>query len=80
MMNTMFKQQIDQNMKVYVDDMIVKSLTPNDHVQDLKECFQSLRQYNMRLNPIKCTFRLASGKFLGFLITEIGVYTNFEKI
>lgn len=60
--------------------MIVKSLTPNDHLQELIECFQSLHRDSMRLNLTKCTFRLASGKFLGFLITERGIEAKLEKI
>lgn len=43
-------------MEVYVNDMIVKSLLPTLHVDDLKKCFQNLRKHNMHLNPAKCTF------------------------
>lgn len=56
MMNTVFKEQIGKNMEVYVDDMIVKSLLPTSHMDDLKKCFQNLRKHNMCLNPAKCTF------------------------
>ena len=47
-------------MEVYVDDVLVKSKTTDNHVPDLKECFKILRQYGMRLNPQKCTFGVAS--------------------
>lgn len=36
-------------MEVYVDDMLVKSLKAEWHVQHLEETFQALRKYNMRL-------------------------------
>lgn len=39
MMNTIFKDQIRRIIEVYVDDMILKSITPTDHIQDLIECF-----------------------------------------
>ncbi|XP_024037019.1 uncharacterized protein LOC127898886 [Citrus sinensis] len=42
--------------KVYVDDMLTKSLKPEDHVKDLRETFDILRKYKMRLNPAKCAF------------------------
>lgn len=45
MMNTVFKQQIRRNMEVYADDMIMKSLLPTSHVDDLRECFQNLRKH-----------------------------------
>jgi len=56
-------------MEVYVDDMLVKSLERSDHVQHLEEAFALLRKYNVKLNLEKCTFGVASGKFLGYLVT-----------
>ena len=57
-------------MEAYVDDMIVKSRQPHDHLKDLGETFDRLRFYGMRLNPAKCTFRASSGKFLGYLVSQ----------
>lgn len=48
---------------VYVDDMLVKSLEIDDHIRHLEEVFQTLLRYRMQLNPLKCAFRIASGKF-----------------
>ena len=67
-------------MEVYVDDMLVKSKAANNHVSDLEECFGILRTYDMKLNPWKCTFRVASGKFLGFIVNTRGIEVNPEKI
>ena len=52
-------------MKVCVDNMLLKSLIRVDHVKHLEEAFPLLRMFNMKLNLEKCTFRVASGKFLG---------------
>lgn len=49
-------------MECYVDKMIVKSLLGDD-ADDLRECVEVLRRNNMKINPKKCTFRVASGKF-----------------
>ena len=65
----MFSQQISRNMEVYVDDMIVKSKEELAHLDDLKETFATLRAHQMRLNPNKCVFGVASGKFLGFMVS-----------
>ena len=54
---------------MYIDDMLVKSLRENDHLDDLKEAFNTLRLYNMKLNPNKCAFRVTIGKFLGFMVS-----------
>ena len=34
----------------------------------------------MKLNPNKCAFGVASGKFLGFMVSHRGIETNLEKI
>ena len=69
LVNKMFSKQIGRNMEVYVDDMLVKSREELGHLDDLKETFATLRQYQMKLNPRKCAFGVASGKFLGFMVS-----------
>ena len=76
----MFHPQIEQNVEVYVDDMLVKSLDKGKHLDDLQETFDTLRQYNMKLNPNKCTFGVSSGKFLGFMVSHGGIEVNPDKI
>ena len=34
----------------------------------------------MKLNPLKCAFRVGSRKFLGFMISQRGIEANPEKI
>ena len=63
LINKMFTHQIGRNVQVYVDDMLVKSLCENDHLNDLKETFNTLRSYNMKLNPNKYAFGVTAGKF-----------------
>ena len=72
LMNKMFTHEIGRNVQVYVDDMLVKSLRKNDHLDDLKETFNTLRSYNMKLNPNKCVFGVTAGKFLGFMVSHRG--------
>ena len=76
----MFSKQIGRNMEVYVDDMFVKSREELTHLGDLKETFATLKQYQMKLNPTKCVFGVASGKFLGFMVSQRGIEANPEKV
>ena len=48
--------------------MLVKSRREDDHLDDLRETFDTHRSYNMKLNPGKCAFRVIAGKFLGFMV------------
>ena len=65
----MFAYQIGRNIQVYMDDMLVKSRREDDHLDDLKETFDTLHSYNMKLNPSKCTFGVTARKFLGFMVS-----------
>ena len=80
MVNMMFTEQIARTIEVYVNDMLVKSKLSRDHIQDLEKMFKVLHRYQMKLNPLKCTFDVASGKFLGFMVNQKGIEANPEKI
>ena len=80
LVNHMFRPQIRRNVEVYVDDMLMKSLNEGKHLVDLQETFNTLRQYNMKLNPNKCSIGVSSGEFLGFMISHRGIEANPDKI
>ena len=54
---------------VYVDDILIESKEEDTHLDDLKEIFATLRQYQMRLNPSKYTFGVSLGKFIRFMVS-----------
>ena len=60
--------------------MLVKRLCEDDHLDNLRETFDTLRSYNMKLNPNKCAFGVTAGKFLGFMVSQRGIEVNLEKI
>ena len=72
----MFRPQIGWNVEVYVDDMLAKSLDKEKHLDDLQETFDTLRWYNIKLNPSKCAFGVSFGKFLGFMVSHRGIEAN----
>ena len=80
LVNMMFADQLGQTMEVYIDDMLVKSLEAEDHISHLQKTFSTLRKYNMKLNPVKCSFGVSSGKFLGYIVTHRGIEANPEQI
>ena len=67
-------------MEVYINDMLVKSLRAIDHLSHLKECFKTLNEYRMKLNPAKCTFGVTSDEFLGYVVTQRGIEANPKQI
>ncbi|GAU40233.1 hypothetical protein TSUD_219430 [Trifolium subterraneum] len=79
-MTTLFHDMMHKEIEVYVDDMIVKSGTEEDHVEYLLKMFQRLRKYRLRLNPNKCTFGVRSGKLLGFIVSQKGIEVDPDKV
>ena len=60
--------------------MLVKSLQAKDHVSHLEECFAQLNSHNIKLNPTKCRFAVASREFLGYLVTYRGIEADPKQI
>lgn len=67
LVNKKFVKQIEQPMEVYVYDMLEKSQKSTSYINDLSKMFDVLQKYGMKLNPLKCSFRIASDKFKGLL-------------
>lgn len=66
-MNKMLKKQLGKTMEVYIDDMVLKSMKSENHLQVLEEVFNILDKFNMVLKPSKCHFGV-----------KVGVTTHFS--
>ena len=71
-----FQPLLGNTMEAYIDDMLVKSKECFDHARHLQEAFELLRRYDMKLNPLKCGFRVGARKFLGFMVTQREIEAN----
>ena len=67
-------------MKVYVDDILIKSNTTDVFLSDIQEIVGILRESKIMLNPKKCIFGIISKKFLGYLISRQGIEPNLDKV
>src|SRR3954464_13696816 len=79
-MQRCLRSQLGQNIHVYVDDLVVKSMQGSTLLADLEGTVANLRTYKIKLNPEKCVFGVPAGKLLGFLVSERGIECNPEKI
>nr|GEU46864.1 reverse transcriptase domain-containing protein [Tanacetum cinerariifolium] len=75
-----FDKQIGRNLKVYVDDIVIKSRTKDEIVRDIEETFKTLRKINMSLNLKKCTFGVEEGMFLGDTVNTKGLKVFSNKV
>ena len=80
LMTKIFKPLIGRTIEVYIDDIVVKSMTKGEHDQHLEEVFHLLREYDMKLNPSNCAFGVSAEKFLGFMVTQRSIEANPNQI
>lgn len=80
LVNMMFSQHIINIVEVYVDDMLVKNVKTAGHTANLQVIFDILKQYRMELNPQKCLFCAAAGKFLDYVVSQQGIEANHDKV
>ena len=80
MMTRMFEPQLRKNIKIYIDDMVVKNKAESKHVNDIGNIFAILRKHKLQLNASKCSFGVGSGKFLGYMVTHGGIEVNLDQI
>ena len=67
-MTKIFDDLIHQVVECYVDDLVVKTHSRDQHLKDLRVVFDRIRKYKLKMNPMKCAFGVLSEKFLGFIV------------
>ncbi|KAK1698219.1 hypothetical protein QYE76_014916 [Lolium multiflorum] len=80
MMQKCLATQIGKNVQVYIDDVVITSKKGSTLIEDLKETFDNLDKFCLKLNPTKCSFGVPAGELLGFLVSARGIEANPEKI
>ena len=79
-MVALFHDMMHKEIKVYVDDMIAKSRTEEEHLVNLWKLFGRLRKYRLRLNLAKCTFRVKFEKLFGFVVSQKEIEVHPYKV
>ena len=83
MIATAFQHMIGKNAFVFIDDLIIKSHTVDEHLKEIKKAFETCRVRSLSLNPAKVKFFKNSVTYLGHEMNEWGIYpdrTKFEVI
>ena len=64
----------------YLDDVIVFSKTPEEHIVRLRAVFEKLKQAGLKLKPSKCEFFKQELTYLGHVVFKEGIQTNPKKV
>ena len=65
---------------IYLDDIIIFSKTPEEHLTRLEAVFERLAAAGLKLKPSKCELFQTSLKYLGHIVSEKGIATDPTKI
>ena len=55
---------------IYLDDIIIFSKNPDDHITRLEGVFEKLAKAGLKLKPSKCEFFRSSLKYLGHIVSK----------
>jgi hypothetical protein len=72
-MNYIFHELIDKIVEIYIDDVVIKSLDHESHLDDVRKTLECIRKHGLKMNPNKCAFGVSAREFLGFLVHEGGI-------
>ena len=65
---------------IYLDDVIIFSKTPKEHIQRLRGVFQKLWEAGLKLKPSKCEFFRTRISYLGYVVLKDGIETDPKKV
>ena len=64
----------------YIDDLLITSATPEEHLRHLRIVFERLTKYGIVINPNKCLFGVSELDFLGHHIDCNGITPLQDKV
>jgi hypothetical protein len=78
-MNLIFHDLLGIILEIYIDDVIAKLDSMDNHLADLRLYLQRMCRYGLKINPLKCAFEMSAGK-LRFIIHGNGIEIDPMKI
>jgi len=79
LMQMVFKGLDWRVLLIYLDDLIVHSKTFDQHLSDLRNVLNRLKEAGLKLSPSKCQLFRQEVTFLGHIISPEGVRTDPKK-
>ena len=80
LMERILGHQRFQSLLLYLDDVVVFSLTTEQHLEHLDLMLSRLAQFNLKVKVSKCSFFQSEFMYLGHVISGAGVATDPGKI
>ena len=65
---------------IYLDDIIIYSKTPKEHLERLEAVFEKISKAGLKLKPSKCKFFKPEIMYLGHVVSNKGIAMDPKKI
>jgi len=79
-MHNVLRHFIGKFVVVYFDDILIYSLSIEDHKEHFWQVPETLRQEKLYANPEKCIFAIDHIDFLGFVMSSQGAHFDEQKV
>ena len=80
LMHRVFQPYLDQFVVVFVNDILIYSQSEEEHEDHLRVVLQLLRDHQLYAKFSKCKFWLTEVRFLGHVVSALGVSVDPEKV
>jgi hypothetical protein len=80
LMNSVFMNELDKFVVVFIDDILIYSKDVSEHAKHLRIVLQRLGDHKLYAKFSKCEFWLDSVKFLGHTISKDGISVDPSKV
>ncbi|WVZ75483.1 hypothetical protein U9M48_023529 [Paspalum notatum var. saurae] len=80
MMNSVFMNELDKFVVVFIDDILIYSKNEKEHEEHLRVVLTRLREHKLYAKFSKCAFWLKEVGFLGHILSEKGVAVDPSKV
>jgi hypothetical protein len=80
LMNSVFMNELDKFVVVFIDDILIYSKSETEHARHLRIVLQRLRDHKLYAKFSKCEFWLDSVKFLGHTVSKEDIFVDPSKV
>ncbi len=80
LMNEVLRPLLDKCVVVYLDDILIYSETPEEHLRHVRQVLELLRAHSLHTKVSKCEFGMRELEFLGHIVSDRGVSVDPRKI
>ena len=80
LMNTIFTDELDAFVLVFLDDILIYSTTIEEHFEHMRAVLDRLRKAKLYGRLHKCEFIKEEVEYLGFQVSADGVKASYDKV